>query len=305
MSDPAAAVRASFSAPDEQSPGVGFGDMIELPWLADLHVQPSSERLMPVTLKKGRTGFRPAEEHEQAAQWVSFASRATSVRRPVRAIIVSDECQIEDVLNGRPAQQEAPALSPGGRVLMAPLRPAQPEEMLMDAFKRAPVADQGEWPVPEAGFEHGGVVDFDQAFNVKLQEQDVESFTAARIGMPDDREALLRRWSAHAVRRGPLVAQTAAVQARELLTGQAAEVAGEPVPAALFGLLGLLWAGEGRIEDRISEAAERVRLAAPADRVATRSTEADQLRTDLLKALGAFNRAVEAAAVELEQFGDR
>lgn len=299
MSDPAPGVRTTFSSAGSGDPAVSFGDLIELPWLGDLHLQPASERLMTVTMKGGRAGFRPAEDHEQAAQWVGFASRATSARHPVRAVIVSDECQVEDVLYGRPVQDGARALPPGGRLMLAPLRPAQLDEIDMDAFKRAPVGPAAQWPVPDMGFDHGGLIDFDQVFNIKLAEQDVTALVAGRIGIPDERQILLRRWSAYAVRRGPLVAQTAAVQARQLLTGEAASDTTQPVPPALFGLLGLLWAAEGQVEDRISQAAERVRLVDARDRAAERMVAAEQLRTDLLKATKAIATAADAAAAEL------
>ena len=277
---------------------VTFGDLIELPWISDAHLRPASERLMPVTMKRGATGFRPSEQHETSDRWLAYSQQASSARNMIRAVIVSDECQVEGVLRGRvPHAQNG--RDPGGRLLLAAIRPASPDEMSMRAFSRLVVADPGEWPAATTGYDHGAVLDFDQTFNVKLQASDVAAFAAGRIGIATRPDLLARRWSAYAVRRGPLLAQEAASQIHQILTGQTEP---DALPD-MFSFLSLLWAGEGQIEDHVSAMFEEIRLTPEPTRDDRRASLAPALREQLITAVRTVVTAGERAIEELEALG--
>jgi hypothetical protein len=246
-------------------------------------------------MKRGATGFRPSEEHETSDLWVGYAHAPTSIKQPGWAVVVSDECQVEDVLYGRPAQAGATELQPGGRLLLAPVRAASDEEVALESYKRITMTPDGTL-ASLAGGGKGVLIDFDQAFNVKLMSAEVGDFIASRIGAPatnQDRDHVLRRWSAYAVRRGPVVAQTTAVQLAQLVGDSAATEPAEKV----FTLLSSLWAIEGQLSDAVSEATEKVRLSDAPE--AAKAEQAERIRNAFLRACEVIGAASADAAAEI------
>lgn len=277
-----------FRVPDAGAE-VAFGDVFEVGWVGDVYVGSSSERLMRQTLRGGAVGFVPAQPDQRSERWVVSAGQASRLSAPIRCMVTNDDCHIEGVIQGRADSETGRRLSAGGRLLLAPIRPASPDEVAQTgSFKRLPVVGEGSGLVVPPSFGHGGLIDFDQTFNLKLGRDDVAAFVAGRIASPtaDGRRVLERKWAAFSARRGPMVSELASAQLYRLVHGRDGELPG------LFELLASTWELEGRVAEEIASAEERRRAGASVDPV--------PLLAGLSRAYDAMRSKLEAAQAELD-----
>lgn len=258
-------------APDDR---LGFGDVIEAPWLFDLYLREDAGALVPQTIN-GRQALvklpEPPEADREgrkdgvlaASDYRDFAFGHGNSRR---AIILTDDCEMESLQGrGRGATR--------GRVAMAAIRDAT------DAEARAvPSLKYGLFGLPaHEGFPPGIVV-LEAAFAVHItalaNDQGTRTYSRLISLDADGQRELSERWCAHATRHGPLVARREAEKFASLLMangdGEIASRLEDPqdelVPnpeyqaaaAAIVATAKAVWRLEGSVLDEIADAwAER------------------------------------------------
>jgi hypothetical protein len=253
----------SFGAPGAAP---AFGDIVELPWLADAQLRADSTFLRRVDIDGQPTGFAPTSKPGSPPAILTFGQRAPGV-------IVDDDCHVEDVLVGRGEKV-------GGRLRLAAVRPASPDEMkLTGHFSLMPLP--GEAPFDRKPFRGRPIVDFAATVSIAVRDRsEADAVIAGRIATPSDalREEMRARWAAHATRRGPIVAGDATEKIADLLLAQGFE-ATETLRNTSRELLTALWLYESRIEDAMTDWVER--QASGADFIAAADQVLDVLQQNI------------------------
>jgi hypothetical protein len=253
----------SFGAP---GPAPAFGDVIELPWLAAAQLRADSTFLRQVDIDGQPTGFAPTSKPGSPPAVLTFGQRGPGV-------VVDDDYHVEDVLVGRGERV-------GGRLRLAAVRPASPDEMeLTGHFSLMPLP--GEAPFARKPFRGRPIVDFAATVSIAVRDRsEAETVLAGRVATPSAelREQMRAHWSAHATRRGPIVAGDAAEKIAGLLSAQGFAGA-ETLRDASRELLTALWLYEGRIEDAMNDWVER--QAPGSDFIAAAGQVFDVLQTHL------------------------
>jgi hypothetical protein len=134
----------------------------------------------------------------QRREQADVLSQGTTMKldAPVRAILLSDSCAVDSAL-----AVEREARSAHGRLLFAPIMPAQPERL--ERLLATPVF--GRFPLLSTGDFDGGVADLGRCFMVDVRAIDAGDRI---LGLADESaEALEIAWHAYALRRGPLATQ--------------------------------------------------------------------------------------------------
>ena len=212
--------------PDDER--LGFGDVLEAPWLFDLYLREDSRAVGPTTIE-GKNVLVRMEEPEERGNRKDIVAASTDPEFAIghgnsrRAIILTDDCEMES-LQGRGHG------SPSGRILMAAIRDATDE-----AAKTVPRLKFSQFSLPahdEAGFLAGLVV-FENVFAVHISalvnKQPERAYrrmiSLDHVGQRD----LSRKWCAHGTRHGPIVVEAEARKFAKLL-----EANGDTAVAALL-----------------------------------------------------------------------
>lgn len=239
--------------PRDAADPLGYGDVCwidehgRIPFY-DVHVRPDLTPLRPIKPDDGEVET-PGLAPSQGRIVLNKDQYVLAHGEVVAAVLIDDPCQIEDVL-GREGK------APSGRLMCATVRGAAgtDEMKLTQKFSILPVHDIAETLERVKPFMHGAVIDVERLFVVHITaEDDLAWLTGRRVGRlrEDDSERLLWRVAAHAVRRGPLVAEDAGRKLKILLD-QISHPASGAVSEAFSTLLGRLFLREGEIEDAIS-----------------------------------------------------
>jgi hypothetical protein len=187
-----------YEHPDPTA-ALGFGDIIEAPWINDLYLASDCVRL-----NRGEKGrFISAEPGERTPPIDILLAHGN----PRRAIIVTDDCALDSVL-GRNGQD------PHGRILVAAIRDSTTTQVAALAEKDAKF---GQFPLPadDTALDFKpGIVEFERTFAIyygsitgksALTGEDPK-FTRLASLNANGKSRLAQAWAAHVVRHGPLVA---------------------------------------------------------------------------------------------------
>ena len=250
---------------------LGFGDVLEADWLFDLYLRHDAVALEPRDKGGGIVyvprAVAPRREREPGkdviASHAEFADSALGFGNPRRAIILTDDCEMES-LQGRHAGSR-----PRGRIVLAAVRlvtAAEIEDVRPGNFGLFALP-----PDVTVGFD-GGVVEFQRAFSVSLPSLIGDARPRRLVALDAETQGqLAMRWCAHATRHGPLVAQDGAGKLAGIMSAaghddvlldireRRREPEGRYLAAAeeLVATLAQAWAIEGRVLDQISDAWER------------------------------------------------
>jgi hypothetical protein len=243
-----------YRKPSSEDPLL-FGDVFSSEWLFDAVIREDAMPLREIELARGRgRGFAPfsAEGPRTEKDFVLAHGRSC------RAILVSDDCEIETCIVRRGGKS---------RLLFAAVSPWPSDEAAaekaarMKTFRRHPLE-------PADGFE-GGVAELFRLFAVSggaLLKTD-----GRVVGLEDEARALLeQRWAAFATRRGPLAAVDNATKLAhvleangdadhfEVLIGGSAmpSEAVQDVAKAVARAFNQAWRTEGEIMQKIADVHE-------------------------------------------------
>jgi AcrR family transcriptional regulator len=229
-----------------------FGDVFSSEWLFDAVIREDAMPLRDIELARGRgRGFAPVT----AAGPKTEKDFLLAHGRPCRAILVSDDCEIETCIVRRAGKS---------RLLFAVVSPwpsdqaAAEHAAQMQTFRRHPLE-------PADGFE-GGIAELFRLFAVSGEAL---LKTGGRVAGLEDyaRARLEQRWAAFATRRGPIAAVDNATKLahvldangdsrrfEELIRGDAVpqEVAHD-VAKAVARALTQAWRTEGEIMQQIAD----------------------------------------------------
>lgn len=217
---------------------VRFGDIFVSDWLSDAWLQEDAATLGPFTAKGGITAY----SHETAGDDSDFL--LAHGRQADAVLLLNDDCFVETVL----------VRHSRGRLQFAPIfaLPAEPEARLAQLETRA----YSRFPLPPAAEFAGGVADLRCSFGVNVNNKNAcnRLTKLRRVRLNDYGRGLLEaRWGAHAARRGPVVARTAA----EKLVGLLPVAQRTDAKRAVERLLARTWSSEGGIADVIDTGVER------------------------------------------------
>lgn len=236
--------------PPDQRP-VLFGDIYSATWLRDAFITQEAVPLHRFNRQGGGIAYEPlAPDTRRAAKYVL----AEGV--PCRAIILSDDCEIETWLVRKGGQ---------GRLLVAAVSAWDPGAGERN-FRRHPLPPDGDFS--------GGVVELGRLFAVQARALATRQSRVASLG-DTARGELEQRWAAYATRRGPLAALDNATKLAHLIdaSGDAGRLAalidnGETVDAAAMAkgksvatALVKAWRIEGEVMAAIANAHEERRVA--------------------------------------------
>jgi hypothetical protein len=188
---------------------VSFGDIFAVEFLHDVHLRADAVLMgtkdIPAKYGGGLT-YGPGYARNRAFVLAHGA--------PFRSILITDNCVIDTNLS-----QGRGSLRPSGRLLFAPVIPADDDAMTTKAFGRFPLP-AGEPDFPQA------VVELRRCFMV--DSRDVADHVGNRIAglSMEVAEDLEVRWNAFAARRGPL----AAARQSEKLCGLLARARDDEAP---------------------------------------------------------------------------
>lgn len=189
-----------YHVPVETEP-VAFGDMFSSDWLFDAFLHQDAVALRPVQMKGGAVGYAPVPAHGAQANNALVLAHGEKCR----AILVSDDCEIETCLLRRGGR---------GRLTFAAVTPwpkdptAATDAERMTTFRRHPL-------IPADGFE-GGIAELFRLFAVTGTA--ILGTSGRILALHDDARAHLeQRWAAFATRRGPLAAAESATKLAHML----------------------------------------------------------------------------------------
>lgn len=255
---------------------LSFGDVIEADWLFDVYLRPDAVSLHPevddVTGRVVRFTVRGAPPRKEQPPQKDAIAVAADFSEPWAlafgnnrlAIVLTDDCELETIY-GRDVPGEGGPRKPRGRVLMAAIRAAGPEEV---AGVRPGNASAFALPASEGPAFPGAIVELGRSFTVGVKSLLEHPDYRKVVSLDDEAKiSLAQRWSAYATRHGPLVALAVGAVAGKLLEadGDPDRVAAlRPVAAAPSGDWAVLagavasaltsaWHLEGPLGDRLLE----------------------------------------------------
>jgi hypothetical protein len=282
-----------YRKPSSEEPLL-FGDVFSSEWLFDAVIREEAIPLREIELARGRgRGFTPvrAEGPQTEKDFVLAHGRSC------RAILVSDDCEIETCIVRRKGKS---------RLLFAAISPWPSDEASagkaarMKTFRRHPLE-------PADGFE-GGIAELFRLFAVSGEA--LLKTNGRVVGLEEDARALLeQRWAAFATRRGPFAAVDNATKLAHVLDangeGDRFErlIRGDALPTdeaqdvarAVARAFNQAWRTEGEIMQKIADVHES--RSAGEGEVAILEAEMRTLgdlaieAADLLRAQGAARRA--------------
>jgi len=238
-----------------------FGDVFSSEWLFDAVIKEDAVPLGEIALSGGRgRGYAPT-----GGAFVTQKDFLLAHGRPCRAVLLSDDCEIETCLVRKAGKS---------RLTFAAVMPWPEDEgaaaraASMTSFRRHPLP-------PGDGFE-GGVAELYRLFAVSGQALLDTHGRVARLG-DQARADLEQRWAAFATRRGPLAAADNASKLAHVLDakGDATRLAalhgGVALPAdaaqeagkAVARTCAQAWRVEGEIMQRIADVHEARGAGAP------------------------------------------
>jgi hypothetical protein len=230
---------------------VAFGDLVEASWLFALELRRESVALAPIQPPpKGRTQAFAPQKHQTGLWVLGFGD-------PQRAVLLDDDCHLEGVFKGRgdPGKTDD-AFEGGGRVLLAAVRVASPDEMKLEGhFALHPLVSDPDGLFVNKPYRKRALIDLTRIFTLRLPDEDaIEELRGARIGRVEEaaHRTLKAAWSARSVRRGPMVATDAADKLARILS-EAGHTGADAVPERLTRLLSAVWYLEGAAEDAIGD----------------------------------------------------
>jgi hypothetical protein len=230
-----------------------FGDVFSGDWLHDAMINQEAVALAAFDARGGRRAYTPLSPGTKRRTDLVLARGG-----PCRAVLVSDDCEIETWLVRKGG---------GGRLLFAALEgwPTGIDEQEQVAgstsFRRHPL-------LPADGFE-GGVVEFFRLFAVSGKS--LLDSHGRMLSLTDlARAELEQRWAAYATRRGPMAAERNgsklayvleagddAAKWEQLMKGSATPAAPHvDAGARLATALAQAWRVEGEIAGRFADAYE-------------------------------------------------
>lgn len=248
---------------------ITFGDVFDADWFYALYLRGDAAPLDP----EDNTGLRWRRSRDvKRSHWRESQSikgdHALSHGRRARAILLSDPCEIESVVDGRA----------GERLVMASIAPwtDQADNLLRERrirdFRRHLLPPDSEM------FSDGGVVYLGRLFAVApecLRGRSAKKPEEYRlVALTDEAQVNLEvAWNAYAVRRGPLAVRDGARKLAALVTAGADSVAlralddgPDTLPHevqvavdALQGALDIAWDLEGRRLNDVSDLHDKVR----------------------------------------------
>lgn len=243
-----------YRTPSSEEPLL-FGDVCSSEWLFDAVIREDAMPLREIELARGRgRGFAPVSAEGPQTEKDFLLAHG----RSCRAILVSDDCEIETCLVRREGKS---------RLLFAAVSPWPPNEAgaekaaRMKTFRRHPLE-------PADGFE-GGIAELFRLFAVSGEA--LLKTEGRVVGLEDDARALLeQRWAAFATRRGPLVAVDNATKLAHVLDANGDSerfevlVGGDVVPSepvqeiakSVARAFTQAWRTEGEIMQKIADAHE-------------------------------------------------
>lgn len=219
-----------YRKPAQDEP-ILFGDVFSSDWLFDAVLNSDAIPLREVMMRGGARGYAPVEAGGPGTSGDLILAHGNACR----AIVVSDDCEIETCLIRREGRSRLvfaavapwPADAPGAA-----------QAARMTSFRRHPLE-------PADGFA-GGIAEFFRLFAVAgtaLLKQ-----PRRVVVLDDDARALLeQRWAAFATRRGPLAAADNATKLAHVLDAK-----GDT------GRFDLLLGGDALPNDRAQDAAKAV-----------------------------------------------
>ena len=236
--------------PPEERP-VLFGDIYSTAWLRDAFITEEAVPLHRFNRSGGGIAYEPlAPDTHRATKYVLAEGAAC------RAIVLSDDCEIETLLARKGGQ---------GRLLAAAVSAWDPGAGERN-FRRHPLP-------PGDGFA-GGVVELSRLFAVQARALATRQ---SRVASLEDtaRGELEQRWAAYTTRRGPLAALDSATKLAHLIdaSGDAGRLAalidhGATLDAAAMvkgksvaTVLVKAWRIEGEVMSAIANAHEERRVA--------------------------------------------
>jgi hypothetical protein len=243
-----------YRTPNAKEP-VLFGDVFSSAWLFDAVIREDAMPLREIELARGRgRGFAPVGADGPQTRKDFLLAHG----RSCRAILLSDDCEIETCLVRREGKS---------RLLFAAVSPWPADNAT--AAKTARMATFRRHPLePANGFE-GGIVELFRLFAVSGEA--ILKPDGRVVGLNDEARALLeQRWAAFATRRGPLAAVDNATKLAHVLeaNGDADRfdllIGGDAVPGdaaqdvakAVARTLNQAWRTEGEVMQKIAEVHE-------------------------------------------------
>lgn len=266
-----------------------FGDIVEAEWIFDLCLRDDAKPLTQHILPGGRPAIvaeqRSAMTKERVYPKDAVLAHANVDRNANRAVIISDDCDVEDARRINRGRLRLAAL-----VALPANQDERAKALATQAFDRYPLQPQEDLTPPFAG----GTIELQRVFSVAAAEV-LALKPVLVIADEQRRQELQIRWAAHATRHGPAVAAQSAQDLVKLLIADGdVEAVPDPRQGLVFDAADhemierlkivsvLNWALEGGNVDSISDALEEgdapdvhlERTAQLLDRLATASADA-------------------------------
>lgn len=230
---------------DDPRGELSFGDICEAEFLYDIHARADARAL---TREEAPISF--AKKKWQLDEAVSYfvplgptdGNYVLARGRPLRAVVLSDDCVIESAL-GRDDR------APDGRLLFAPVVDATDD----DLAKLEERPTYGRFPLPSDDTSAGhAIAEIRRCFMVDARDiAAVEGGFSVRSLTDETRDELALRWAAYALRRGTFVVEDNLEKFGEvLLVAGIAHAEAQNFGVAVATAAAAAWLYEGRgIED--------------------------------------------------------
>jgi hypothetical protein len=229
-----------YSKPKLTDP-VLFGDVFVADYLFDAWLAEDTVQLGSYRAAGGGIGYSAAAARDEEDYLLARG------RRPIAALLVSDDCYIQRVFD--PAQVET-------RLHFAPVFALADNET--ERHRQLSTGAYSQFPLPpDKFFQSGGVAELNCPFGFDVtQTTTADSLCQVRVAQLTAKpvQLLETRWGAHASRRGALVASTTRRKLAGLLRSTKE---GQAAAEAVAKLLSATWSHEGAIIDRVDIAAEK------------------------------------------------